>query len=264
MAGRNVAAPASPRRVVSLLPSITETVFALGRGERLVGRTSFCEQPPEARKLPVVGDIANPATEAVLVLEPDLVLAGDLGVNRGPLEALERLGLPLYHLDFRSYESTLASILHLGRLLEAGEPAEALVASIRGAEAEVRRRSAGLPRPRVLVSIMHGPVWVAGKDTFLDRLLEAAGAENAAPRPGYGPMETEAILLAAPELVLVGEVETQRASALAWWGSAELVELPARKSGRIVVLSQRDTVPGPHMRESFFNVLRAVHPQAAP
>jgi cobalamin transport system substrate-binding protein len=265
MAGRSVAVPASAHRVVSLLPSITETAFALGRGDRLVGRTRWCKQPPEAEKLPVVGDIANPATEAVLVLQPDLVLVGDFDVNRGPLEALEALKLPVYFLDFKDYEPSLQSIERMGEFLDAREQAAAMIASIRGAEADVRRRTAGLPRPKVLITIGHGPVWVAGKDTFLDRLIDAAGGVNVeSGRSGYGALETEAILLAAPDVVLVAEVESQMPSALEYWGSPELAELPARKSGRVLPLPERDTVPGPYMRQAFLDVLRAIHPEAGP
>ncbi len=264
MTGRQVAVPERPTRIVSLLPAITETLFAIGAGQLVVGRTSYCRYPPGVLEIPVVGDIANPVTEAVLRQRPDLILASDFGVNAGPLESLESLGLPVHLLDFRSYPSSLEAMTRIGRIAGAESKTAELLKGIRAAEQEVRHRVEGLGRPRVLVTIMHGPVWVAGKETFLHHLLTVAGGINVVTRPGYGPMETEAILLAAPDLVLVAEHPASLESAMDAWQAPEFSELPALRKSRVLALDARVTVPGPRMRQAFFDVLKAVHPEILP
>ena len=119
MLGRTVVVPDRPLRVVSLAPSLTETVYALGRGDWLVGVTEFCDYPPEARSKPRVGGIAAPSLERIVSLAPDLALTTAEGNSRNTMEQLERLGIATFALKPDSYAGVIGSIESLGRALGA-------------------------------------------------------------------------------------------------------------------------------------------------
>src|SRR5712671_4429432 len=121
-AGRHVQIPANVKRIVSLAPNLTEIVFALGEGDRLAGDTDFCDYPAEASKRPHVGGPVNPNLEQVVALKPDLVLATAIN-RRETVDALARIGVPVYATDPHSVEDMIASIEHIGKVLEAEKTA---------------------------------------------------------------------------------------------------------------------------------------------
>jgi len=142
MLGRTVVVPDRPLRVVSLAPSLTETVYGLGRGDWLVGVTEFCDYPPEARSKTRVGGIAAPSLERIVSLAPDLVLTTAEGNSRNTMEQLERLGIATFALKPDSYAGVIGSIESLGRVLGAERAAWRVVGEI-----QERVRASGPPWP---------------------------------------------------------------------------------------------------------------------
>jgi iron complex transport system substrate-binding protein len=148
--GRRVAFPVTVRRMVSLAPSLTETLYALGAQDRLVGVTDYCDYPPEARTKPRIGGVRNPSLEAIVAQKPDLVLA-TTAINRlETVQALERLGIPVYATDPRTVAGVLVSIRHIAELIGAGPQGEALTAHLENQLAGLRERLAGSVPKRAL------------------------------------------------------------------------------------------------------------------
>ncbi len=173
-AGRRVTLAAPARRIVSLLPSFTEILFAIGAGDRLVGRTTWCDYPPEALAVPSVGDAIPPSVEAVAARRPDLVVLYRSGPNVTAAEQLERLGIPTVLLDLNRLEELGPATRRLGTLTGRQVPAESLAAAV---DRVVSQPPA--PSTQSLAFIVwDNPPIVIGAWTYLDRLAALAGARN--------------------------------------------------------------------------------------
>jgi len=141
--GREVALVETPQKIVSLAPSITEIVFALGQEERLVGVTKYSDYPPAAKKLPRIGTYVHLDLERVVALQPDLCIAIKDGNPRSVIEKLESLGIPVYAVDPRDLDSVMETTLEIGALLSAEQQAAKLVTGMR---TRVQRIKAGSNR----------------------------------------------------------------------------------------------------------------------
>lgn len=193
-----------PERIVSLVPSTTETLFALGAGERVAGVTRFCVHPPEAReRARVVGGTKNPRVEAVLSLEPDLVLANQEENRKEDVERL-REKVPVQVFFPSNVGDAIADIRFLGNLLGERESALALAAEIEQSLAALR--AVQWRKVRFLYFIWRRPYMVAGPGTFIEALLGEAGFVNAAPRDRgrYPEMGSEEIARAGVDVLLLG------------------------------------------------------------
>ena len=165
--GRRVSVQVPPRRIVSLSPAMTETLYALGVEDRVVGVTDFCDYPAEALKKPKIGGAVNPNLEQIFALGPDLVLAQALTLNRREtVDALERLGLAVYATSSNSVEGVLESTRHVGEVTGAGERSGQLVVQLRERLAQVKLRLEGRPPRRVLFVVWHEPLISTGRKTF--------------------------------------------------------------------------------------------------
>src|SRR5437867_4916279 len=173
-AGRRVTLAAPARRIVSLLPSFTEILFAIGAGDRLVGRTTWCDYPPAALAVPSVGDAMPPSVEAVAARRPDLVVLYRSGPNVTAAEQLERLGIPTVLLDLNLLEELGPATRRLGTLTGRQVPAESLAAAV---DRVVSQPPA--PSTQSLAFIVwDNPPIVIGAGSYLDRLAALAGARN--------------------------------------------------------------------------------------
>lgn len=217
--GRQVALAAPARRIVSLSPATTELVFALGFGNRLVGRTHWCDYPAEALAVPDLGNGIGPNVEAAAAQHPDLVLLYASAANRPALARFEALGIPT-----AAVRVDLANDLRrAARLIAeaAGEPAAAhtLLSSFDQALADERRRNTGgvARRLRVYVDVESNPPITVGRGSYLSEILEAAGAENvfADIRQPSAPVSLESIVARDPDAILVLTSDTTRPPDLA-------------------------------------------------
>ncbi len=205
-AGREWRFDVPPERVISLVPSSTGILRALGMEERLVARTDFDRDTPLAG-LPSVGGGLHPSVEVLTALDPDLVVRFEGPTDRATPETLDRRDIP--HLAIRP--DTIGDIRRIIRMLArtmgVEERGEALVAEMDHGIDSVRALVADRPRPRVVFLLGGDPPWVAGADTFLDELVEIAGGENifADTGPLYAPVSIEEIIQRDPELILATE-----------------------------------------------------------
>lgn len=252
-------APALPRRVVSLAPSLTDTVVALGEASRLVGVTRY-DDAPEVRSLPRVGGFLDPSAEAVLGLRPDLVLWLTDGAALPAVRRIAELGVPVRAIPVVTVADVFACARLTGEAL--GNPAagERLARSLEEAVASAGRRTAGLPRVRVLMVIGRDPLVVAGPGSYPDALIGIAGGANVAgggrPWPVYS---LEKAAAANPDLVVDAAVLEPPE------GLSRLASIPAVRAGRVVRLRNDDALrPGPRLAAALKDLVRALHPGALP
>ncbi len=240
--GRSVAVPPSPRRVLSLAPSNTEWMFALGASDLLVGRTQACDFPVESAEIPSVGALFPPDLEGILRLRPDLVLMIDgLADLRATLTAR---GIPVLVLQPRDIEGIFSNIALLGRALGRPEAATKLAERLR---AELASVGPAPGAPRVLVEVWPEPLTAVGPATFTDALLQRAGGHNVVPA-GLGEwpqVSLETVVQQAPAVIIASSEESARAIRAGL--RPGLSQTPAARSGRVVVPPNADWLvrPGP-------------------
>jgi iron complex transport system substrate-binding protein len=236
--GRAVALAAPARRIVSLSPATTELLFALGLGDRVVGRTRFDDWPAAAQSVPSVGNGIAPSVEAVAAREPDLVLLYASAADRAALEGLTALKIPVLVLKLDlSADLTRAARL-VGTLAGASRAADSLVAAFDSSLAAVRARTAVRPgpRPRVYVDVWASPPMTVGRGSYLSEVLGAAGAANVFGdlAASSATVSLEAIAARDPDAVLVIAADTAREPSLAarpGWSAVRAV-----REGRIIVV----------------------------
>jgi iron complex transport system substrate-binding protein len=249
--------PKQVRRLVTLAPSITEIVLALGAKERLVGVSRF-DALPEVKALPRVGGFVDPSIEAVLVLKPDLVLVQPSPGNQGPVEKLAELGTPVLALPMHTIAETLASMREVGRALALSARAEELVRRIESTRARIRSRAAARRSPRVLVVYEWEPLVVAGRGSFADELLRDAGGTNAAEKATtpYPVYSVEAAAAAHPNLVIDVAHDPR--------GGDRFRSLPGLAGARWVRLPTEDLMhPGPNLGRALEELFRLIHAESA-
>ena len=203
--GRNVTLQAYPEKVISLGPNITETIFALGKGSLLVGRTDWCDYPAEAGKIPSIGTLQEPNIEVLISMEPDLVIAST-HVSEETVKAMEQVGVPIALLYGEEDFSGLADVIGgCGILLGAEEEAEVLLEDINRRIAVVEENVSSWSRhPRVYYALGFGDGgdWTAGAGTFMDSLISMAGGENIVTQEGWS-YSKEMLVEENPELILM-------------------------------------------------------------
>jgi iron complex transport system substrate-binding protein len=258
------AAPPSPsgaRRVVSMNPSLTRILVALGAQEALVGVDDFSARAePAVAALPRVGGLYSPSLEAVVALQPDLVVLVPSVEQRDFRARLEALGIEVLALapDPVRFDDVLAAIEILGRRLGREPAARARVDAIRRTRDAVSRSTAGRPRPRVVFVLQREPLFVVGRGSFLDEMLGLAGAENVGGALGepWPRASLEWLVAQAPEVVLDSDDDAQ--SAADYW--KRWPSLPAVTQGRVVAVDEGAvTLPGPDLDRALLLLVRAVH-----
>jgi iron complex transport system substrate-binding protein len=259
---RRVELPDSVQRLVSLAPSLTETVFALGQADRLAGVSLFSDYPPRAQELPRVGSYTRPGLERVLALRPDLCLALKDGNPKRLVSRLEDLGVPVYALASSSLDQVLELITRLGSVLGAEEQAEGLVSRLSQTIEQAEQITAqARKRPRVLYLAGLDPLIAVGGASYLNDLIQTAGGCNVtADRTGYPRLSHEELLDLEPEVVLIpnmgGGEQAQRAkSRLQRWA-----ELPAVAKDQVYILdSDLFDRPGPRLDQALLTLVGLLH-----
>lgn len=271
--GAEASAEEGARRIISLAPALTETLFALGAGPQVVGVTDFCGYPPEAKTRPKVGGFYDLRLEAILRLRPDLILA--LPEHHEQQAKLQALKLPWVTVEMHSLAGIYSGFIQLGQLTHHEAEAARLAGQFRQALLQAKRATAALRPKRVLlvVSREYGAgriqeVYVAGPHEFYAELLALAGATNAyAESPlSFPKLSLEGLLQLDPELVieLVPELDRTgrtRAQLLNDW--KELDRLQPGFSQRVRILAGDHTaVPGPRLTWLVKELVQTVHPEA--
>jgi len=270
------AAPTRASRIVSLAPSVTETLFAVGLGDRVVGVTRFCAYPPGVASLPKVGGYHDPNFEAIVRLRPDLVVM--LVEHQWLLPAFSKLGLNSLVVNHKTIDGVLESLPLLGEASGRQELEQAL--RIRGDMVRrldrVRDTTAGLARPRVMFSIDRilgtgglESVYIAGPDGFFDTMIELAGGQNAFQGKGvrFPVVSSEGILRIDPEVIIdmvsgMAHARPDEATLKADW--QQLARVDAVRNGRVYVVAEPYAfVPGPRVVLLVEKLARLIHPEVS-
>ncbi|MBM4353800.1 MAG: ABC transporter substrate-binding protein [Deltaproteobacteria bacterium] len=259
-------------RIVSMAPSITETLFALGLGDAVVGVTRYCLHPPEAARRAIIGGFYDPNYEAIVGLSPTVVML--LPEHSDHAGRLAELGIPVHAVPQATVTQILASLEDIGRSCGIPERGGELAAALRGRLAAVESRTTGRPRPGVLISVgreMGGGVlrdiFVAGRGTFYDELVGLAGGSNVYDglTIQYPTLSTEGLLRLNPQVIIEIVPELQQRGLTAEvvirdWDS--LASLNAVRGHRIHVLTEDwAVIPGPRFVLLLDRLARILHPE---
>jgi iron complex transport system substrate-binding protein len=263
--GRTIRVPQDIRRIVSLAPNLTETIYALGLQDRLVGDTDYCDYPPEAQQKPKVGGAINPSLEAIAALHPDLVLVTK-NLNRlETVEALEEIGIPSYATDPHTVEAIIASIEGLSGLLGAPETGSALAADLEHRISILHERLAPITPRRVLFIVWIEPLITIGKDTFIADALRQAGAVSVIDSSQSWPqVSLEEVVQLQPEVLIFVEshfgAPPHQADALSSLPGWRLLD--AVRNHRYATISDAINRPAPRLISAVEDLARQLHPDA--
>jgi len=263
--GRRVTIPAEVRRVVTLAPNLTETIYALGLEDRLAGDTDYCDTPPAARSKPHVGGTVNPSLEAIVALHPDLVLA-TTSINRiETVDSLARLGIPVYTSDPHTVWGMIDSTARMAELMGAATQGAELAARLKQRLEELHSRLSELPTAHVLFVVWSDPLTTIGQNTFIADALRWAGGESViASRQNWPQVSLEEVIRLQPDYIVLasGHAET---------GSSEVEDLRARpmwkelravKAEHIVDLGEEISRPSPGLIDAIDRLAHELHPEA--
>jgi iron complex transport system substrate-binding protein len=262
-------APATPTRIISLIPAVSEMLFSLGAGPQVVAVSSFDDYPPEVTKLPRVGALLDPDLERILSLRPDLVIVYESQTDFR--RQLERASIPMFVYKHAGLRDITVTIRQLGARIGRDTEAADVVRRVDGKFADIAARVAGRPRPRTLLvfgrdALSLRGIYASGGVGFLHDMLEAAGGENvfADVKQQSVQATSELILARRPDVIIElrasGMMPAQQQREIGTWKA--LPALPAVRLGRISIITDPRTVtPGPRVGEGTELLARALHPE---
>lgn len=201
---RTIVLPSPAQRVVSLAPSITETLFAIGAGNQVVGVTDYCNYPAEAATKQRVGGIINPSIEAIVSLQPDLIVLSMEGNARSDFEKITSFGIPVFVSNPRTLDGISTSILQLGKLTGRSETAQRLTQSMALRADSIARKTQRMKNRTCLFFVSLQPIIVVGRETFLAELIGRAGGTNTVAQTAstYPQYSREAVLKDNPDVLI--------------------------------------------------------------
>jgi iron complex transport system substrate-binding protein len=262
-AGRRVSIPAKVDRVVSLAPNLTEIVFAVGAGNRLVGRTSYCDYPPEAKAIAEVGDTIHPNLEPIIALKPQVVLVSTASQLEVFTQQLQGQNIAVFVTDPHDLEGVFRSIEQIGEIVGEKDRANQLVQKLRERTNAVEQAVKQKPPVRVFYQASGEPLYTAGRDSYVTDLMRRAGATSVtADVPGAWPKySNESALAARPEAIILPNGGSMGAA------NATVVEAlrqsPAVLNGRVYKINDDHLArPGPRLVDGLEEMAHALHPDA--
>ncbi len=263
-AGRRVAVPDEPQRIVSLAPSVTEILFALGLGERVVGVTDFSNHPAEAAAKPKVGSFVRLNAERILDLKPDLAVGTVDGNRLNLVRLLEDAGVAVYAVNPQSVDGMIRTVAGLGAACGVPARGEAVARDLRARLTRVTETSRGLERPRVFLQINTRPIISVNRDTLHHDVIRLAGGENltadhAVPYPRVG---LEEILSRGPDVILISSMEREGAFEEARQAWFQWNTIPAVRTGRVHLIDS-DLIdrPSPRVIQGIEAMADLLHPR---
>lgn len=262
--GRVVKLPQTVGRIVSLAPSLTETIYALGLQDRLVGDTDYCDYPPDAAKKHKVGGAINPNMEEIAALKPDVVLVVKSLNRLETVRALEQLGIPVYATDPHTVNDIINSIKKLSGVFGEENAGNALDEKLEKRLKIVREKLNGVPAKSVMFVVWTDPLQSVGKKTFIADVLDRAGATSVVEsKQDWPQFSLEEALRLQPEYLVFAssraEAVRNDVEALALkpgWSAMDAV-----KKRKIAVVSDAINRPGPRIVEAVEELARQLHPE---
>jgi len=263
--GRTVRVPQPVNRIVSLAPSLTETVYALGLQDHLVGDTEFCDYPADAQKKTKVGGGINPSLELIANLHPDIVLVTKAFNRLETVQSLENLGISSYATDPHTVEEIITSSKKLSAVLGAPEAGATVAGEMKHRLADLQERIGVLPPKRVLFVVWTQPLISVGKHTFIADALRLAGAVSIVDSEQDWPqVSLEEIARLQPDLLVFTESHSDSASpaveVLATLPGWSIVEAVSKR--RVAVISDAVNRPAPRIVSAIEDLAKQLHPDA--
>ncbi len=203
--GTSIAINKEPLRIVSCAPSNTEIIFALGKGDRLVGVTNYADYPEEAKKIEKIGKMVPLNAEKIISLKPDIVFCYG-GFQLKEALRIRELGLKVVVLAPKTVKDTLETVMLMGKILNAQEKASEIVNSFKDRLAKIEAKVKNIPlnkRPKVFIGSMYEPIYSPGKGTLLDELITLAGGKNIVSANGWLKISPEFVIKANPDIVVI-------------------------------------------------------------
>lgn len=250
---------------MSLAPSVTEILFALGASAEVVGVSQYCDYPEAAKRLPKVGSFLTPNVEAIAGLRPTLVIGPATAANLREVRAIRAMGFATLMVKDDSLEDIEREIAAIGGRIGRREQARQLLDTIRSHLAAVRERLSGVAPRTVLMLVGHQPMVAVGRETFLDELLKIAGGINIADRAAqsWPRLSIEYVIATAPEVILDGQMGSDPASPESFWSRYPTV--PAVREHRVYGYPQDLMLhPGPRVWQALELLAAMIHPEATP
>jgi len=262
-AGRKVRVPANVIRIVSLAPNLTEIVYEVGAGNRLVGDTEYCDYPAEAKQVAKVGDTMHPSIERIIALRPEVVLVSTASQLEGFTKQLDEQRIAVYVTNPRSLEEVFHSIETLGDLFGTRDRASVIVADLRKRAAMLETAIKPVKPLKVFYQVAGEPLYTIGREAYLTDLVRRAGGVSVtADVPGAFPRYSdEAALAARPEAIILptgGSMGSANSNV-----APPLKNSPAVLSNRVYKINDDHlSRPGPRLLDGLEEMARALHPEA--
>jgi iron complex transport system substrate-binding protein len=264
-------APARPERIVSLVPAVTEMIYAVGDGARVAAVSNYDHFPADVARLPRVGGLLDPSVERILAIKPDLVIV--YATQKELIERLDRAGIPYFNYQHKALADIMTTIRAIGARIGSAARADRLASGMERSLAEVRARTNGLPHPATLLVFERDPgslrnVYASGGYGFLHDMLEIAGGRNvfADVKQQAVQASTERLLASRPDVIIELRYGDRLKSAdvakeLRVWDA--LASVPAVRSHRVSALTGDEfVVPGPRVVDATRKLAYALHPEA--
>lgn len=258
--GRTVVVPDHPHRILCLVPSITDAVYAIGAGSDVAGISDYVQFPAEARSKPSVGSISNPSMEAILALHPDLVLGMPYANGAAVLEQLQRLKIPVYLVDPHGVPGILHSIHSLGQASDHEAQADAEVARLTQRIDAVRVGVKRKPVVNVFLAVSYDPVITIGQGAFITDIITLAGGHSITEdiHQEWPQVSMETVIARSPQALLMmrgGHVTIDSLKEKPGWSV-----LPAVRAGRVYYMDKRIEFPSPVAIDALEDLARQLHP----
>jgi ABC-type Fe3+-hydroxamate transport system substrate-binding protein len=258
--GRTVVVPDHPHRVICLMPTVTDTVYALGAGGDVVAISDYTKYPAAALKKPSVGDLIKPSIETIVSLHPDLVIGMQ---PKGPMEVtdqLERAGIPIFLVSPHGIAGILHSVESIGMALNRTPEADVLVHSLQQRLDAVKARTQGLPAPRVFMPVWYDPIMTIGRNAFITEIIAAAGGRSVTDDlPTEWPqISMEVVLERAPDALLLvrgGKTTLQVLEGRPGWSN-----MAAIKKQRAYYVDDRINLASPIAIDALEDLAKQFHP----
>jgi len=262
--GRKVTISKTPEKIVSLAPSATEILFALGLGDRVVGVDAYSDYPPEAQNIEKIGDFNGPNIEKILDLKPDLVIAGNK-LQEKTIQQLEDLKVPTVAVESSTFDNIYGSIQLVGKVTGAQDKAQELVDSMMKRVEDIKAKVKDAEKPTVYYVMSYGEMgnWTSGPGSFINDLIEMAGGECITKDGGAPWMDysLETLIERDPDILIVSSDMGTEANLEGLKNANGYKDLTAVKEGRIyVVESGLVTRPGPRIVDGLEAIAKILHP----
>lgn len=256
--GRQVTIPVKVTRVVSTAPSVTENIFAVGAGDRLVGVTTFCNYPEQAKAIAKIGDTMTPNMETIVAMKPDVVFVSTASQIEAFMKTLSGQGIAVYVSNPTSLSEVLVGLVKLGELFGTSEKAAALFSDLKDRQMKVVSKVGSEIPSKVFVQISKEPLFTVGKQSFLNMVISFAGGNSVTGEmdSAYPKLSKETASALNPEVIILSESDDNKEPNDAFKNS------PAVKNGRVYkVNADLLSRPGPRLVDALEQIAKQLHPE---